>query len=63
MSAGRHERWHEIVPLLREHLEGGRAPSVSTVAADSQDPFRTLISTVISLRTKDEVTTEASARL
>jgi endonuclease III len=63
MSAGRHERWHEIVRLLREHLEGSSEPSVSTVAADYQDPFRILISTVISLRTKDEVTTEASARL
>jgi endonuclease-3 len=63
MSARRHERWHEIVRRLREHLEGSHEPSVSTVAADFQDPFRTLISTVISLRTKDEVTAEASARL
>ena len=63
MSARRHERWHEIVRRLREHLEGSHEPSVSTVAADFQDPFRTLISTVISLRTKDEVTTEASVRL
>lgn len=58
-----HERRHEIVSLLREHLAGSSQPSVSTVAADYQDPFRTLISTVISLRTKDEVTAAASARL
>ena len=63
MSTGRHERWHEIVVLLREYLEGDDEPSVSTVAAVYQDPFPVLISTVISLRTKDQVTTEASARL
>ena len=40
MSTGRHERWHEIVVLLREYLEGDDEPSVSTVAADYQDPFR-----------------------
>ena len=39
------------------------APSVSNVAAEKQDPFRILISTIISLRTKDQVTEEASKRL
>jgi endonuclease-3 len=34
-----------------------------TVAQDSRDPFQVLISCLISLRTKDEVTAEASARL
>lgn len=37
--------------------------AVAVVAADSRDPFRILISCLISLRTKDEVTAAASARL
>jgi len=38
-------------------------PSVSRIAREKRDPFRILVSTVISLRTKDEVTDEASRRL
>ena len=37
--------------------------AVGAVAQDSRDPFQILISCLISLRTKDEVTGEASARL
>ncbi|MBQ7730023.1 MAG: endonuclease III, partial [Spirochaetales bacterium] len=38
-------------------------PAVSLVAVQKQDPFSVLISTVISLRTKDDVTLNASRRL
>ncbi len=38
-------------------------PAVSLVAVQRQDPFSVLISTVISLRTKDDVTLSASQRL
>ncbi|MBQ5391656.1 MAG: endonuclease III [Spirochaetales bacterium] len=38
-------------------------PAVSLVAVQTQDPFSVLISTVISLRTKDDVTLNASRRL
>ena len=38
-------------------------PAVSLVAVQKQDPFSVLISTVISLRTKDDVTLSASQRL
>ncbi len=38
-------------------------PSVSQIARDKRDPFRVLVSTIISLRTKDEVTEQASRRL
>ncbi|MBP2680906.1 MAG: nth [Candidatus Krumholzibacteriota bacterium] len=38
-------------------------PSVSVIARENRDPFRILISTVLSLRTKDEVTEAASRRL
>jgi endonuclease-3 len=38
-------------------------PSVSTIAGEAPDPFRILVSTIISLRTKDAVTIAASRRL
>ena len=42
---------------------GSHLPSVSHIARKRRDPFRILISTVLSLRTKDEVTMKASKRL
>lgn len=41
----------------------GDLPSVSTIAQERHDPYRVLISTIISLRTKDEVTIASSRRL
>lgn len=38
-------------------------PAVSRIARDTRDPFRVLVSTALSLRTKDEVTDEAARRL
>ncbi len=43
--------------------DGGRLPAVSAVARQNSDPFRVLVSTMISLRTKDAVTERASAAL
>jgi endonuclease-3 len=43
--------------------EGKKLPSVSAIALENQDPFRVLVSTLISLRTKDEVTLQASRNL
>lgn len=42
---------------------GSPLPSVSLIAEEDKDPYRILVSTLISLRTKDEVTLEASKRL
>lgn len=42
---------------------GAEIPSVSQIAREHRDPFRILISTIISLRTKDEVTMAATDRL
>lgn len=38
-------------------------PAISTLADENNDPFQVLIATLISLRTKDKVTIEASRRL
>jgi endonuclease-3 len=55
--------WDVIMQILTIHLRDGRHPAVSEVAKKTQDPFKVLVSTVISLRTKDEVTHQASRRL
>lgn len=51
------------MPLLEKAVRGKEAPSVTEIARRTRSPFRVLVSTVISARTKDEVTAEASARL
>lgn len=48
---------------MRARLEGIPDASVNQVATTTSDPFRVLVSTMISLRTKDDVTSAASQRL
>lgn len=48
---------------MRRAVGGAALPSVSQIARRDRDPFRILISTLLSLRTKDDVTEAASARL
>lgn len=48
---------------MRRAVAGEKLPSVSGIARRHRDPFRILISTLLSLRTKDDVTDAASARL
>jgi Predicted EndoIII-related endonuclease len=43
--------------------EGGVLPSVSQIAIETPGPFPVLVSTLLSLRTRDEVTLKASRRL
>jgi endonuclease-3 len=52
-----------IIRLLEEDLRRRDLPIVSQMAEQRRDPFDILISTILSLRTKDEVTAEASKRL
>ena len=51
----------EIIRLLERELR--ELPIVSQMAVERRDPFEILISTLLSLRTKDEVTAAASERL
>ena len=58
--------WDRIVRALRKRLAAElseRPPSVSRIARDGNEPFRVLVATMISLRTKDAVTEKAAARL
>jgi endonuclease III len=53
----------EIIGILREEYKGWNTPAVTVVAGCSGSPYKVLVSCLISLRTKDEVTASASARL
>lgn len=55
--------WEEIFTHLRRIAGTAPTPSVTRIAGKRPDPFRVLVSTIISLRTKDEVTIESSTRL
>lgn len=52
-----------IIPLLERELEKKELPIVTKLAEEHRDPFEILISTLLSLRTKDEVTAAATERL
>jgi endonuclease-3 len=54
---------HKIVKILAKETPKWNVPIVTLVAETSNDPFKVLISTVLSLRTKDETTAGASKRL
>ncbi len=55
--------WDYLIGVLRENRKKAVLPSVSEVSRMNGTPYKILISTVISLRTKDKVTLEASLRL
>jgi len=59
----RDEDIHACVRILKREILRWKEPVVGVVAKASRDPFQILISTVLSLRTKDQTTAEASARL
>src|SRR6202158_3413207 len=49
--------------VLRREAPAWNAPIVGFIAMQSRDPFKTLISCILSLRTKDQTTLVASERL
>jgi endonuclease-3 len=53
----------EVVRLLQATILDGDLPIVSQLAAENYDPYALLVSTLLSLRTKDEVTAVATERL
>jgi len=52
-----------VVETLKEDLKSKKLPIVSELAEKKSTPFHILISTLLSLRTKDEVTEVATRRL
>ena len=54
---------HTVIKILREEYKGWQTPAVTIVAQCNGSPFKVLVSCIISLRTKDDVTARASARI
>ena len=60
----RPDQIHAALKLVRREVRHWQEPVVGVVARTSaRDPFRILISCLLSLRTKDKTTSEASVRL
>jgi len=57
------DKIHRIVEILRREKENWNVPIVTLMSQTDRDPFKILVATVLSLRTKDEVTAKASKRL
>ncbi len=54
---------HSAIRILRREVPKWETPIVGVVAETSQDPFKILISCILSLRTQDATTEQASHRL
>jgi len=52
-----------IIPILEKTVKELDAPIVTRIKKEDNDPFKILIGTILSLRTKDKTTDEASKRL
>ena len=52
-----------IISILKKEITKYKKPIVTVVSEAHKDPYLVLISCILSLRTKDEVTTQASSRL
>lgn len=53
----------DVLELIKQHVLAHKLPVVAEMAHVRRDPFQILISTILSLRTKDEVTGAAAKRL
>jgi endonuclease-3 len=53
----------KVLNILKEKYREWESPIVTEIANRTKDPFRVLVSTVLSARTKDAVTREASRKL
>ncbi|QWV95571.1 endonuclease III [Geomonas oryzisoli] len=54
---------HQAIAILTEAVKAWVSPAVTIVATQGRDPFKVLVSCILSLRTRDLTTAEASARL
>ena len=53
----------EVFKILTEEYGRFKTPAVTVVSEESRDPFKVLVSCILSLRTKDQTTAEAGERL
>ena len=55
--------WNDLLDTIQSHLAQYPLPSVTTLSREPHTPFQILVSTIISLRTRDEVTLARSRAL
>lgn len=53
----------QFITTLALEVRNYQVPVVDLIAVQTKDPFRILVATILSARTKDEVTSKASAKL
>jgi len=58
-----HREIHQAIRILRREVPKWQTPIVTVVAQSSESPFHVLISCILSLRTQDATTAQASRRL
>ncbi len=49
--------------VVEEDVRHRQVPVVDLIAVQTKDPFKVLVATILSARTRDEVTARAAARL
>ncbi|CAG0912075.1 unnamed protein product, partial [Cyprideis torosa] len=52
-----------FLTTVAEAVAEAKVPVVDLIAVQTQDPYRVLVATILSARTKDETTAEAASRL
>lgn len=52
-----------VILQLEKHFHSVKAPIVDFIQAQTRDPFKVLVATILSARTKDETTTQVVIRL
>ncbi len=52
-----------FLEIVAEEMKEKKVPVVDLIAVQSREPFKVLVATILSARTKDEVTAKAAARL
>jgi len=53
----------KAISLVKKEVARYQVPVVDLIAVQTEDPFKVLVATILSARTKDEVTAKASKRL
>ncbi|MDD5760133.1 MAG: exodeoxyribonuclease III [Desulfobulbaceae bacterium] len=53
----------QLIEIVAREVKSYQTPVVDLIAVQTKDPFKVLVATILSARTKDEVTAKASERL
>ena len=54
---------HIVLRLVKKSIRQWALPVMARLAEGGPDPFKILVACILSLRTRDQITAEASARL